>query len=124
MGTEEIRVKLKVFEFCLMPAIQHGLAAWGRIMQRKALKQLLQVPISTSTAHVLMKTGIWLAKEYLQYSTMMLCHSIINSEEECIAKIIVKEQRKCNLQQTFYSRVHSISKETRVDVKAAEKLRK
>ena len=134
MGTEEIRVKLKVFEFCLMPAIQHGLAAWGRIMtreveeiermQRKALKQLLQVPISTSTAHVLMETGIWLAKEYLQYSTMMLCHSIINSEEECIAKIIVKEQRKCNLQQTFYNRVHSISKETRVDVKAAEKLRK
>ena len=35
MGTEEIRVKLKVFEFCLMPAIQHGLAAWGRIMPRE-----------------------------------------------------------------------------------------
>ena len=49
---------------------------------------------------------------------------MINSEEERIAKNIVTEQRKYNLQQTFYSRVHSISKETGVDIKAAEKLRK
>ena len=88
-------------------------------MQSKTLKQLLQVPISTSTAGVLMETGIWPAKEYLQYSTMILYHSIINREEEHIAKNIVKEQRKYNLQQTFYSRVHSFSKETGVDIKAA-----
>ena len=55
---------------------------------------------------------------------MMLYHSIINSEEECVAKNIVKEQCKYNLQQTFCSRVHSISKETGVDVKTAEELRK
>ena len=54
---------------------------------------------------------------------MMLYHSIINSEEEHIAKNIGKEQHKYNLQQTFYSRAHSISKETGVDIKAAEKLR-
>ena len=29
-----------------------------------------------------METGIWPAKEYLQYSTVMLYHSIINSEKE------------------------------------------
>ena len=56
MGTEEIRVKLKLFELCLMPAILHRLAAWGMIMTREieetermeseALKELLQVPIS------------------------------------------------------------------------------
>ena len=50
-----------------MPAVLHGLAAWGRIMTReieeiermhsKALKQLLQVPISTSTAGVLKASG-------------------------------------------------------------------
>ena len=67
VGTEEIRVKLKLFESCLMPEILHGLAAWERIMTReieeieriqsKALKQLLQVPISTSTAGLLMETG-------------------------------------------------------------------
>ena len=55
---------------------------------------------------------------------MMLYHSITKSEEEQIAKTIAKEQRKYDLQQTFYSRVHSISKEAGVDIKAAEKLRK
>ena len=50
-------------------------------MQSKALKQLLQVSISTSTAGVLMETGIWPAKQYLKYSTMILYHSITNSEE-------------------------------------------
>ena len=133
-GTEEIRVKLKLFELYLIPAILHGLTELGRILTReieeikriqsKALKQLLQVPISTSTAEALMETGIWPAKEYFQYSTMMLHHSLINSEEERIAKNIVKEQCKYNLQQTFYSRVNSITKETGVDIKVAEKLRK
>ena len=54
----------------------------------------------------------------------MLYHSIISNEEERIAKNIVKEQHKYNLQQTFYSRVNSISKETEVDTIAAERHRK
>ena len=68
VGTEEIRVKPMLFELCLMPAILHGLVAWGRIktrkieeierLQSKALKQSLQVPISTSTAGALMETGV------------------------------------------------------------------
>ena len=111
VGTEKIRVKLKLFELCLMPVILHELAAWGKIlkreiekierMQSKALKQLLQVPILTSTAGVLMETGIWPPKEYLHYSTMMLYHSTINSDEEHIAKNIVKEPHKYNLQPSF-----------------------
>ena len=39
------------------------------------------------------------------------------------SKKIVK-QCKYNLQQTFCRRIHSISKEARVDIKATEKLRK
>ena len=67
-----------------------------------------------------MEAVIWPAKEYLQYSTIMLLYiivsrmwynTVINSEEERIAKNTVKEQCKYNLQQTFYSRVYSISKE-------------
>ena len=51
-------------------------------LQSTALKQLLQVPTATSTAAVLMETGIWSAKEHLQYNNMLLHHSIINSEEK------------------------------------------
>ena len=35
VGTEEIRAKLKLLELCLMPAILHGIAAWGRILTRE-----------------------------------------------------------------------------------------
>ena len=31
---KKIRVKLKLFELCLMPTILHELAAWGRILTR------------------------------------------------------------------------------------------
>ena len=58
-----------------------------KIENAKQSTQLLQVPKSTSIAGVLMETGIWPAKEYLQYSTMMLYHSIINVEEELVVKI-------------------------------------
>ena len=41
---------------------------------------------------------------------MRLYHSIITIEEKNIAKNLVKEQRKYNLEQTFNSRVTSVSK--------------
>ena len=53
-----------------------------------------------------METGIWSAKEYLQYST-----------KERVTENIVKDQLICNLEQTFYSKVNSVSKETQGDVK-------
>ena len=59
-----------------------------------------------------METEIWSAKEYLQYSTMMLDHSLVNSEEERVTENIVKDQHVYNLEQTFYSIVNSVSKET------------
>ena len=34
MRKEEIRVKLNLFKLCLMSAILHGLATWGRIFAR------------------------------------------------------------------------------------------
>ena len=54
----------------------------------------------------------------------MLYHSVINSEEERRVKNVYKEQRKYNPEQTFYSRFNSIIKETVVDIKAVEKVRK
>ena len=60
-------MKLKLYDLCLMPEMLHGLATWGKILtkeikeiertQSKTLKQLFQIPISTSTAGVMMQTG-------------------------------------------------------------------
>ena len=31
VGKEEIRVKLKLYKICIMPALLYGLEAWGKI---------------------------------------------------------------------------------------------
>ena len=56
-GSEEMKMKIKLFETCFMPAIIHGLEVWGRItatemkeiskIQVSALKQILHLPKST-----------------------------------------------------------------------------
>ena len=35
MRAEEVRVKLKLFETCLMSAMLHGIEAWGRILTKE-----------------------------------------------------------------------------------------
>ena len=57
VGQEEIRVKIKLFETCLVPAILYGFEAWGKIsksemqaiekIQNQSLKKTLQLPVTT-----------------------------------------------------------------------------
>ena len=86
-----MKVKIKLFETCLMPAIIHGLEVWGRItatemkeiskIQVSALKQILHLPKSTPNIEILFETGIWPIKERIEHSTMILFHSVTNSDD-------------------------------------------
>ena len=60
-------------------------------LKRKALKQLLQILISTWTTGELVKIGPWSAREYSQYYTMMLYQNTIISEKELKAKKILSQ---------------------------------
>ena len=51
-----------------------------------------------------METAIWPAKERIEYSTLMLIHSIINSNKERISQKIILEQRKKGMPNTLYDR--------------------
>ena len=87
-----MKVKIKLFETCLMPAIIYGLEVWGRIsatemkkiskIQVSALKQILHLPKLTPNIGILYETGIWPIKERIEYSTMMFFHSIMKSDDE------------------------------------------
>ena len=92
--------------------------------QSKTCEELLQFLISTSTAGTLTETDIWSVKEHLQQNIKVLCQNVINSEEQRMANKIVKEQFKYNIEQIFYSRIKSVSKETTVDIKARETMSK
>ena len=65
---EEIRVKIKLFETCLIPAILYGFEEWGKIskkemqatekIQNQLFKKILQLPVTTPSTGLLMETGI------------------------------------------------------------------
>ena len=72
VGKEEVRVKLKLFETCLMPALLYGMEAWKKLskaeiqqlekIQGKALKRIFSLPITTPYV------GLILRQEYGQQS--------------------------------------------------------
>ena len=99
VGQEKIKVKIKLFEARLLPAILHRFEAWRKIsksemqaieeIQNQSLKKILQLPVTTPSTGLLMEAGIWQAKERIEYSALMLIYSIINSNNERISQKII-----------------------------------
>ena len=54
-------------------------------------KQILHIPKSTPNIGLLYETGIWPIKEKIEYSTIILFHSIMNSNDERISKKIIEQ---------------------------------
>ena len=131
VGQEEIRVKIKLFETCLILAILYGFKAWGKILksemqaiekiQNQSLKKILQLPVTTPSTGLLMETGIWPAKERIEYSTLMLIHSIINSNKERISQKTILEQRKKGMTNTLYERAKEIGQSIGMNIDQAKK---
>ena len=61
-------------------------------IQNQSLKKILQLSVTTPSTGLLMETGMWPAKERIEYSTLMLIHSIINSNKKTISRKIILEQ--------------------------------
>ena len=134
VGKEEIRVKLKLYETCLMPALLHGLEAWGKIdkdemnetekIQGRELKRIFNVPISTTYIGLIMETGTWPVNQRIQYSIMMLYHNIMNSSHKRVVRKIIPEQAKSNRKSTMISKVKQIEQEIGLKIKNVEDMRK
>ena len=63
-------------------------------IQNQSLKKILQLPVATASTGLLMETGILPAKKKIESSTLMLIHSIINSNKERISQIILEQRKK------------------------------
>ena len=95
-----IRVQLELYRKCVYPAIYYGIHALGKIkgneameidrIQVETLKQILDLPTRTPYVGVLMEKGIWAAMDQLNCATLMFYHSVINSEEHLVTKIVLK----------------------------------
>ena len=81
------------------------------------LKRILNLPLSTPYAGVLMETGIWPVMARINYATLMLFHSVINSNNRPATDIVL-QQEKSNLPNTFYQRVSEIGRLLDIDTRS------
>ena len=131
LGQEDIRVKIKLFETCLVPAMLYGFEAWRKILksqmqttekiQNYSLKKILRLPLTTPSTELLMETGIWPAKERIEYSTLMLIHNIINSNKDRILQEIIFEQRNKGMLNALYEIAKDIGESIGMNIDQAEK---
>ena len=93
---EEVRVKLKLFKTCLMPALLYGMEAWKKLskgeiqnveqIQGKALKRIFSLPITTPYIGLIIETGVWPSEQRRNYGSLMLYRNIINSSQDRLVK--------------------------------------
>ena len=86
--------------------------------------KILQLPVTTPSNGLLMETGIWPVKERIEYSTLMLIHSIINSNKERISQKTILEQRKKGTTNTLYERAKEIGQSIGMNIDQAKKTKK
>ena len=133
-GKEEIRVKLKPYKTCLMSALLYGLETWRKIdkdemneiekIQKRVLKRIFKLSISTSYIGSILETGTWPANQRIQYSTMMLYHNIMNSGHKRITRKILAEETISNYKNTMISKVQQIAQGIGVKLKNVENISK
>ena len=126
VGKEEIRIKLKLFDTCVMTALTYGMEARANIrsmemrkiekIQGKALKKMFQLPVSRTYTGIIMETGIWAAEQKMQYATMILYHNINNSDDNRKFKQVVEEQEQNQFKNTFHRKVKKIAKYLQIDI--------
>ena len=134
VGKEEVRVKLKLFETCLMPALLYGMEAWKKLskaeiqnlekIQGKALKRIFSLPITIPYIGLIIETGVWPAEQRINYSSLMLYHNIISSSKNRLVKQIILEQRAQNHSNTFYDKVRTIAEELNIKLEKAVIMKK
>ena len=104
-----------------MPALLYGMEGWKKLskaeiqnpekIQGKALKRIFNLPITTPYIGLIIEIGVWPAEQRINYSSLMLYHNIINSDNDRLVKQIIQEQRAQNHSNTFYDKVRTIAEE-------------
>ena len=69
---------------------------------------ITNLPTGTPYVGALMETGIWAAMDQLNYATLMYYHSVINSEECLVTKIVLKYMYISSSVRRFMSAVQLI----------------
>ena len=119
IGGEALRARIKLLKSTLIQAILFNLEGWGGLLpdelekleftQCKCLKDLLNLPKSTSHLGIIWEVGCWPMKERLEYKQLMLFHNILHSPETRLARKILQQQKDFQMQRCLQSSVDRIA---------------
>ena len=134
VGPEFVKLRLTLYELCLVPSILYNLEGWNKItkaelkklesIQHKTLCKLLQLPKSTPYVGLLNELGMWRMEEKLMYRKMMLYHNIIHSDEDRLCRKIIKDQEKSIEEDTFYHETKQCFNKIGMDIKVVDDMLK
>ena len=102
--SESVRVQLQLYDKCAYSSIFYSIHAWGRIKREEEkeleklrsdmLKRILNLPVSTPYTGILMETGIWPVMARINNATLMLFHSVINSNNRLATDIVLQQKKE------------------------------
>ena len=127
VGPVYVKMRLKLYELCLVHSILYNLEGWNKLtktelkkletIQHKTLCTLLHLPKTTPYIGLLNELGMWRMEERLMYRKMMLYHNIINSSEDRLSKRIIEDQEQSEEEGTFYDEVKMYFNKVKIDIR-------
>ena len=113
VGPMFVKVRLELYELCIVPAVLYNLEGWNKLsksemkklesIQHKALCSLLHLPKSTPYLGLISELGIWRMEERMMYRKTMLYHNVMNSSTDRLCRKIIEQQKGEDDEYSFYN---------------------
>ena len=130
MGIMTTISRLYLVEIIVLPTILYGIEAWAVITKKemcdlermlgKILRQVLELPTSTSYEFVIMETGMWKMRARIAYKKLMLYQNILKSDSKRLVKRILLAQMERDRKGTWYREIVKIMTKYNIADKAKE----
>ena len=126
VGDAAIKVKLKILEAVVMPALTYNMEIWTNLkdteikkmqkIQKMLLCSILQLESSTPYWGLLKETGTLPIMQTIHYKKLMLLHHLLNSDETRIARKIILLQKDKEYPNCWYSEIKELSENYKLDI--------
>jgi hypothetical protein len=125
-GPLYIKIVNKLYLAIASPIILYNTETWTNVkkkeiqnlevIQKDILYKLYKLPQSTPYYGVLSEMHIWTVEIQIKNKKLLLMHSLINSDDERIAKKVLSEQIKKEVSHCWYSELEVIADECEIDI--------
>ena len=133
VGRKSAEVQRMLYESIVIPAITYNLEVITNLsakemeeierLQKIALTELFQLPGSAPYWGILNETGMWTLKCRIIYKRLMLHRHLMISDDGRVAKAILLEQKKYEINDCLMSEMKSDAEELNVNLDALHEMK-